>query len=71
MIVLLTWIGAFTVGACMTVVVVALWAGWRDRRRARRARGATAGSPVYVLPQVHGDGGSISDVVRHFEDLYR
>lgn len=65
-------IGALVMVMGITVVTVELWAAWRDRGRTRAAR---EGSPRSPVPRqafyANGDGGSISDVVKHFEDLYR
>lgn len=65
-------IGAVGMVSAATVLVAELWAVRRDRGRTRAAR---EGSPRSPVPRqafyANGDGGSISDVVKHFEDLYR
>lgn len=68
-------IGAVGAVVVMTVVAGGLWAVRRDRKRARGAHGGSPRSPVTLQVRheftAHGDGGSITDVVKHFEDLYR
>ncbi len=66
-----SYIGMFTTGGCVTVLLGALGAARCDRARRRRARAGSPPAPVVVLPEVYGDGGSISDVVKHFESLHR
>lgn len=62
------YIGMFVTGGFATVALGALWAARRDRKRRLRARGASPTAPVVVLPEVHGEGASISDVVDYFEN---
>lgn len=66
----LACIGAIATAASITVVVWGLRAARNNREAASQAHEASARLPVYELPVVHGDGGSISDVVEHFEHLH-